>query len=165
MIALKPSCFSSFACLCVLCLVEAKTIVCFLSLADPVNLTKFYSINVTGTNEIVPKQHQMTIRNTNTTGVPASSNRSYLFQPTPLINQLSFPTSSSGSSNSGSSGGDRHHSTSPSTSSFASSSGRHHHGGHAARGGFVGYAGNVGHPYVNCRIFIQSQILHRNLLT
>ena len=74
--------------------------------ADPVNLTKFYSINVTGTNKIIPKQHQMThTRNTNTTAVPASSNNlSYLFQPTPLINHLSFSTSSSGSSDRVSSG-------------------------------------------------------------
>ena len=44
--------------------------------ADPVNLTKFYSINVTGVNEIVLK-HPMTTRN-NT--VPVSSNNlSYLF--------------------------------------------------------------------------------------
>jgi hypothetical protein len=77
--------------------------------ADPVNLTKFYSINVTGTNEIVPQQHQMTIRNTNTTAVPASSNNlPYLFQPTPLINHLSFSTTSSGSSDSGSSSGHHH---------------------------------------------------------
>jgi hypothetical protein len=92
--------------------------------ADPVNLTKFYSINVTGTNEIVLK-HPMITRNT---AVPVSSNNlSYLFQQTPLINHLSFPTSSSDSSDSARGGGYHHHSTSTSTSSFAFRNGRHHH--------------------------------------
>ena len=111
--------------------------------ANPVNLTKFYSINVTGMNRIVSKQSAITRSNTSVPTLSSNSSSS-LFYQTPLINHLSFPTSSSGSSDSGSSGGHRHHSTSPSTSSFASSSGRHHRGGHAARGG------------VNCRIFIQS---------
>ena len=101
--------------------------------ADPVNLTKFYSINVTGTTEKVPQQHQMMIRNTNSTAV----------QTTPLINHLSFSTTSSASTDS--SKRDHHHSTSLYSSSYASSSRSHHHGGHAARGG-----------YVNCRVFIQS---------
>src|SRR5215469_1817882 len=95
--------------------------------ADPVNLTKFYSINVTGTNKIIPK-HPVTTRN-NT--VPATSNNlSYLFQPTPLINQLSFPADSAASSaysDSGSSSGRHHHSTFTSATSSDSNRGRHHH--------------------------------------
>jgi hypothetical protein len=118
--------------------------------ADPVNLTKFYSINVTGTNEIIPKQSAIT-RSNNSVPPLSSNSSSSLFYQTPLINHVTFSTSSSGSSDSGISRG-HHHSTSPSTSSFASSRG-HHHGGHAARGGSLG---KVGHPYVNCRIFIQS---------
>src|SRR5215469_9958582 len=102
--------------------------------ADPVNLTKFYSINVTGTNKIIPK-HPVTTRN-NTTAVPATStNLSYLFRPTPLINHLSFPadsTTSSAYSDSGSNSGRHHHSTftsatSSDSSDSGSSSGRHHH--------------------------------------
>jgi len=96
--------------------------------ASPANLTKFYSINVTGMNEIVPK-HPVTTRN-NTTALPATSNNlSYLFQPTPLINHLSFPTdsvTSSDSSDSGSRSG-AHHSSFTSATSSDSNRGRHHH--------------------------------------
>jgi len=96
--------------------------------ASPANLTKFYSINVTGMNEIVPK-HPVTTRN-NTTALPATSNNlSYLFQPTPLINHLSFPTdsvTSSDSSDSGSRSGG-HHSSFTSATSSDSNRGRHHH--------------------------------------
>jgi hypothetical protein len=54
--------------------------------ANPVNLTKFYSINVTGMNGIVPKQSAITRSNTAVT--PLSSNSSsYLFHPKPLINR------------------------------------------------------------------------------
>jgi hypothetical protein len=67
--------------------------------ANPANLTKFYSINVTGTNGIVPKQSSAITRN-NTTNTSL-----YLFHPTPLISQLSVPT------NSTSSGSSHHYST------------------------------------------------------
>ena len=64
--------------------------------AYPANLTKFYSINVSGMNGIVPKQSSAMTQN-NTSGAPLSSNSSpYLFQPTPLINQ-SLPTNSNSS--------------------------------------------------------------------
>ena len=70
--------------------------------ADPVNLTKFYSINVTGMNGIVPKQSAITRNNTSV--VPLSSNSSSsLFYQTPLINQLSHPTNSNSSASSDSS--------------------------------------------------------------
>ena len=65
--------------------------------ANPANLTKFYSINVTGMNGIVPKQYSA-ITQSNTTVAPLSSNSSsYLFHRTPLINHLSLPTNSNSS--------------------------------------------------------------------
>src|SRR5215467_3486730 len=71
--------------------------------ANPVNLTKFYSINVTGMNGIVPKQSSAITRN-NTSVAPLSSNSSStLFYQTPLINQLSHPTNSNSSVSSDSS--------------------------------------------------------------
>jgi len=64
--------------------------------AYPANLTKFYSINVTGTIGIVPKQYSGITR-TNTTVAPLSSNSSsYLFQPTPV--HLSLPRNSKSTS-------------------------------------------------------------------
>ena len=71
--------------------------------ANPANLTKFYSINVTGMNGIVPKQSATT--RSNTSVAPLSSNSSSsLFYQTPLINHLSLPTYSSSSASIGSSG-------------------------------------------------------------
>src|SRR5215467_15715262 len=71
--------------------------------ANPANLTKFYSINVTGINGIVPKQSSAITRN-NTAVAPLSSNSSSsLFYQTPLINQLSHPTNSNSSVSSDSS--------------------------------------------------------------
>jgi hypothetical protein len=55
--------------------------------ANPTNLTKYYSINVTGMNGIVPKQSVIT--RSNTSVAPLSSNSSSsLFYQTPL-SQLS----------------------------------------------------------------------------
>jgi len=71
--------------------------------ANPVSLTKFYSINVTGMNGIVPKQSSAITRN-NTSVAPLSSNSSSsLFYQTPLINHLSLPTNSNSSASIGSS--------------------------------------------------------------
>jgi hypothetical protein len=71
--------------------------------AYPANLTKFYSINVTGMNGIVPKQSAIT--RSNTSVPPLSSNSSsYLFHSTPLINHLSLPTNSNSSASTDSSG-------------------------------------------------------------
>ena len=73
--------------------------------SNPANLTKFYSINVTGMNGIVPKS----ITQNNTAIAPLSSNSSSsLFYSTPLINHLSLPTNSNSSASIGSSG--LHHS-------------------------------------------------------
>jgi hypothetical protein len=75
-----------------------------LTAANPVNLTKFYSINVTGTNRIVPKQSS-TITQNNTALAPLSSNSSsYLFHPMSRINHLSLQTNSISSASSGISG-------------------------------------------------------------
>ena len=62
--------------------------------ANPANLTKFYSINVTGMNGIVPKQSSAITRNN------TANSSSYLFHPTPLINHLSTPVNSASSGNS-----------------------------------------------------------------
>jgi hypothetical protein len=71
--------------------------------ANPANLTKFYSINVTGMNGIVLKQSSAITRN-NTSVAPLSSNSSSsLFYQTPLINHLSLPTNSNSSASIGSS--------------------------------------------------------------
>jgi hypothetical protein len=76
--------------------------------ANPVNLTKFYSINVTGMNGIAPKQSYAITRN-NISIAPLSSNTSSsLFYQTPLINHLSLPTNSNSSASIGSSGSLHH---------------------------------------------------------
>jgi hypothetical protein len=62
--------------------------------ANPSNLTKFYSINVTGMNGIVPKS---AITQNNTALAPPSSNRA------PVINHLSLPINSNSSSSESSS--------------------------------------------------------------
>jgi hypothetical protein len=72
--------------------------------AIPVNLTKFYSINVTG---IVPKQSAITRSNTSVATLSSNSS-SYLSHPTPVINHLSVPTNSSSSASIGSSGSPHH---------------------------------------------------------
>jgi hypothetical protein len=57
--------------------------------ASPVNLTKFYSINVTGINGIIPKQPSAIASNNSAGAVSVSSNNmSYLYHLAPLINQL-----------------------------------------------------------------------------
>ncbi len=72
--------------------------------ANPGNLTKFYSITVTGTNEIVPKQYSAITQN-NTALTPLSSNSSsHLFHPMPRVNHLLLPTNSKSSVYSGISG-------------------------------------------------------------
>ncbi|MGA8081794.1 MAG: hypothetical protein WB988_08015, partial [Candidatus Nitrosopolaris sp.] len=71
--------------------------------ANPANLAKFYSINVTGMNGIASKQSAIT--RSNTSVAPLSSNSSsYLFHAAPLINHLSLPTNSNSSATIGSSG-------------------------------------------------------------
>jgi hypothetical protein len=80
--------------------------------ASPINLTKFYSINVTGMNGIIPSA---AIASNNTTAVPVSSNSmSYLYHLAPQVNQspashASIDTSTSSSTSSDSSGHHHHH--------------------------------------------------------
>jgi biotin operon repressor len=69
-----------------------KPSVAQLTAANPVNLTKFYSINVTGINGIVPKQSSAITRN-NTALAPLSSNSSS--HPMPQTNHLSLSNSKS----------------------------------------------------------------------
>jgi hypothetical protein len=72
--------------------------------ANPGNLTKFYSITVTGTNGIVPKQSSAITQN-NTALTPLSSNSSsHLFHPMPRIDHLLIPTNSKSSAYGGISG-------------------------------------------------------------
>ena len=97
--------------------------------ANPVNLTKFYSINVTGMNGIAPKQSSAITRN-NTSIAPLSSNSSSsLFYQTPLINHLSLPTNSNSSASIGSSGS-LHHSI----------YGKDHFNGKNSNGGYCNYS-------------------------
>jgi len=65
--------------------------------ANPANLTKFYSINVTGTNGFVPRQFAITH------AILPTVRHLYLYQ-TPLTNHLSLPTNSISSASIGSSG-------------------------------------------------------------
>ncbi|MGB8935821.1 MAG: hypothetical protein WCC17_12020 [Candidatus Nitrosopolaris sp.] len=102
--------------------------------ANPANLTKFYSINVTGMNGILPKQYSAITRS-NTAVAPLSSiSSSYLFHPTPLINHLSLPTNSNSSASSDSSGSHHH-------SKYGSKSSKHH-GGYCT---YSDYKSNVCH--------------------
>jgi hypothetical protein len=75
--------------------------------ANPANLTKFYSINVTGMNEIVPKQSAITRSNASVARLSSNSSSS-LFYQTPLINHLSLPKNSNSSASIGSSGSLHH---------------------------------------------------------
>jgi peptidoglycan/xylan/chitin deacetylase (PgdA/CDA1 family) len=71
-----------------------KPSVARLTAANPVNLTKSSSINVTYMNGIVPKPSAIT--QNNTALAPLSSNSlSYLSHPTPRVNHLSLPNSKS----------------------------------------------------------------------
>src|SRR5215472_8575632 len=73
---------------------------------NPVNLTKFYSINVTGVSGMT---RSSAITRNNTSIAPLSSNSSSsLFYQTPLINHLSLPTNSNSSASIGSSGSLHH---------------------------------------------------------
>ncbi|MGC2574357.1 MAG: hypothetical protein WA364_22810 [Candidatus Nitrosopolaris sp.] len=67
--------------------------------ANPVSLTKFYSINVTGMNGIVPKQSSAITGNKPAVASLSLNSSSYLFHPKPLI-----PTNSNSSATSSSSG-------------------------------------------------------------
>ena len=102
--------------------------------ANPVNLTKFYSINVTGMNGIAPKQSAIkqsnpAITRNNTSIAPLLSNSSSsLFYQTPLINHLSLPTNSNSSVSIGSSGS-LHHSI-YGKDHFNGKNSKHHDGGY-----------------------------------
>ena len=96
--------------------------------ANPVNLTKFYSINVTGMNAIVPRQSAITRSNTSVAS-PSSNSSSSLFYQTRLTNHWSLPTNSNSFAASGSSA---HHLTNGKSSK--------HHGGHCT---YSDYKSNV----------------------
>jgi hypothetical protein len=78
-----------------------KPSVAQLTPANPVNLTKFYSINVTGMNGIVPKQSSAITQNNIALAPLSSKSSSYLFHPMPRTNHLSLPTNSNLSASSG----------------------------------------------------------------
>jgi hypothetical protein len=63
----------------------------------PENLTKFYSINVTGVNEIVSNQQHLAIKSNNTTVIPISSNNSSQNLPVPKVHTSSASVSSDSS--------------------------------------------------------------------
>ena len=78
-----------------------KPSVAQLTAANPVNLTKFNSIDVTHMNGIVPKQSSAITQN-NTVLAPLSSNSSsHLSHPMTRVNHLSLPTNSKSSTSSG----------------------------------------------------------------
>jgi|GEM_PF-653372 len=94
--------------------------------ANPVNLTKFYSINATLMNGIIPKQSSAITQN-NTALAPLSSNgSSYLSHP--QINHLLLPTNSRSSASSGISG------------SHPNSKSSKHHGGYCT---YSDYKSNI----------------------
>ncbi|MGA8080961.1 MAG: hypothetical protein WB988_03795 [Candidatus Nitrosopolaris sp.] len=123
--------------------------------ASPVNLTKFYSINVTGMNGIIPKQPSA-IASNNTAAVPVSSNSiSYLYHLAPLVNQLpaghkhTISTSTSSSTSSDSSGDSGHHHHSTGKNHVKSRTSRHgiYEGGGSFNGGPGGsFNGGPGGP-------------------
>jgi hypothetical protein len=121
---------------------------------NPTTLTKFYSINVTGVNETLPKQQPLAIRSNNTVApffLPVSSS----FQSAPLnntnappilpvsvnssalITPLSAPSISSSSASSGSSGsnGDHHSNHGTSSSGDTHTTKSDHHSSHSGGGG------------------------------
>src|SRR5215831_17770021 len=131
----------------------------YLNRTNTANPTKFYNIDVTGMNKIVPKQHSA-ITQSNPAITPLSSNNSsnntnilsYPFHPMPLINHLSVSTTSttnSASSDSSSNTGLHHHSTSTSSSSDPSdsgtSSGYHHHSTSTSTSSFASSYGRHHH--------------------
>ncbi len=97
--------------------------------AIPANLTKFYSINVTGVNEIVPNQQHLAIISNKTAVLPISSNNSS------QINHLSVPAASISSSSASSDSSGHHH----------SSSGKHHHKGIGHNSGRAHHGYNGGY--------------------
>jgi biotin operon repressor len=124
-----------------------KPFVTHLTGANPVNLTKFYSINLTGMNGIVPKQSSAITQN-NTALAPLSSNSSsYLFHPMPRINHFSLPTNSNSSASSGISGHPNGKRTNSNSSASSGISGSHpngksskHHGGYCT---YSDYKSNI----------------------
>jgi peptidoglycan/xylan/chitin deacetylase (PgdA/CDA1 family) len=107
----------------------------YLNESNPQNLTKFYNIDMTGMNGIVPKQYSAI--KSNTAVAPLSSNMSYLFHPTSLINHLSVPTTSATSSastsasvSSDSSGNTGHHLHSIYGKDHPNGESSKHHGGY-----------------------------------
>jgi hypothetical protein len=76
--------------------------------ANPANLTKFYSINVTGMNGIIPKQSSAITRSNTSVVLLSSNSSSSLFYQTPPINHLSLPKNSNSSASIGSSGSFHH---------------------------------------------------------
>ena len=75
-----------------------KPFVAQLTGANPVNLTKFYSINVKGTNGFVPKQSSAITQNYTALAPLSSNSSSYLFHTTSRVNHLSLPNSKSSTS-------------------------------------------------------------------
>ena len=101
--------------------------------AVPENLTKFYSINVTGVNEIVPNQQHLAIKSNNTTVVPISSNNSSQNLPVPKA----YTSSASVSSDSSGHHYHYHH----------KGSSRTHHGYNGGYGGENDGGYGWGYPY------------------
>ena len=81
-----------------------KPSVAQLTVANPVSQTKFYSINVTGTNRVTLKQSSAITQNNTALSTLSSRSSSYLFHPMPRISHLSLPINSKPYASSGISG-------------------------------------------------------------
>jgi hypothetical protein len=113
-----------------------KPSVAQLTVTNPVSQTKFYSINVTGTNRVTLKQSSAITQNNTALSTLSSRNPSYLFHPMPRISHLSLPINSKSYASSGIS--DSHpNGKSSKHNSYASYK---HHGGYCT---YTDYKSNV----------------------
>ena len=110
-----------------------KPSVAQLAVANPVSQTKFYSINVTGTNRVTLKQSSAITQNNTALSTLSSRSSSYLFHPMPRISHLSVPINSKSYASSGSHPNDK----SSKHNSYASYK---HHGGYCT---YTDYKSNV----------------------
>jgi hypothetical protein len=110
-----------------------KPSVAQLTVANPVSQTKFYSINVTGTNRVTLKQSSAITQNNTALSTLSSRSSSYLFHPMPRISHLSLPINSK----SYASGGSHPNGKSSKHNSYASYK---HHGGYCT---YTDYKSNV----------------------
>jgi len=113
-----------------------KPSVAQLTVANHVSQTKFYSINVTGTNRVTLKQSSAITQNNTALSTLSSRSSSYLFHPMPRNSHLSLPINSKSYASSGISGSHPNGKSSK-HNSYASYK---HHGGYCT---YTDYKSNV----------------------